>query len=83
MGPIKADFDGILPPFDLWAPLRQILMAFCPFFAFGAQFDGIFPFCLKGFIFSKGPKGRDYILVSIRDTSTLEDMNLGLRKFSF
>ena len=29
--PIAACFDGILSPFDLWGPLRQILMAFPPF----------------------------------------------------
>ena len=46
MAPIEADFDGILPPFHLWVPLRQILMAFCPVFTDGAikaDFDGILP----------------------------------------
>ena len=44
--PIKSDFHGILPPFDLWGPFRQILMVFCPLFSYGA----------KG-LKSKGPKG--------------------------
>ena len=48
-GAIKADCDGIFP-----------------FFPVGADFDGIFHFCLKGWVhLSKGPKGRDYILVVI------------------
>ena len=35
MAPIEADFDGILPPYDLLAPLRQISMTFCPFSLMG------------------------------------------------
>ena len=47
-------------------PLRQIVMAFFALFPVGADFDGIFHFCLKGWVhLSKGPKGRDYILVVI------------------
>ena len=45
MKSIAAYFDGILPPFDLWGLLRQILMAFCSLFTYGpinADFDGIF-----------------------------------------
>ena len=37
MGSIKADFDGILTPFDFWFPLRQILMAFSPVLTYGAH----------------------------------------------
>ena len=37
MGPIKADFDCIFPPFYLWGPDRQILMVFCPLFTDGAH----------------------------------------------
>ena len=46
MGPIKADYDGILRPFHWWGPLRQILMAFSPFTLIKpikADFDGILP----------------------------------------
>ena len=46
MGPVKAYFDGILPCFELWGPLRQILMAFPPFSLIKpikADFDGILP----------------------------------------
>ena len=37
MGPIKADFDGILPSFDLLGSYRRILMAFYPLFTDGAH----------------------------------------------
>ena len=41
MKPIAACFDGILYPFDLLGPYRQILMAFCPVLTYKAQI-GIF-----------------------------------------
>ena len=46
MGPIEEDFDGIFPRFDLWDPLRQILMTFCLILTYEvikADFDGILP----------------------------------------
>ena len=46
MGPIEADFDAILPRFDLLGPYRQILIAFFPLFTdrvITADFDGIWP----------------------------------------
>ena len=52
MGPIKVDFDGIFPRFDLSSSYRQILMAFAPFSLMGpikVDFDGILlPFHLWG-----------------------------------
>ena len=46
MRPIRADFDGILPPFHLRGPNRQIMMDYSPFSMMGlikADFDGILP----------------------------------------
>ena len=70
MKPIVACFDGILSPFDLWGPLRQILMASCL-----PRFDLLGPHrqILMAFwpLFTdeahcgKGPKGRDYVLVFV------------------
>ena len=37
IGPIKADFDGISPLFQLWSPLRHVLMAFCRLLIYGAH----------------------------------------------
>ena len=50
MEPIKADFDGILPLFDILGPYRRILMAFAPFLLMGpikADFDDILPRFVK------------------------------------
>ena len=64
-------FWWYFPPFDLWGPLMQILMAFSLLFPFWCPFWWYFPLLIQGAHLSKGPKGRDYILVYLNSLAIM------------